>query len=407
MIYRWSLTDTENHGESRTLKNSSSNCQSTQETTKNGELPKNIIFAIPTLKTGGAEKFVVEMALRLNAEKFKAAVLVTRGGVDDFNVKILKRAGIEVIVIGNKSVISSIIASARVLKARRPDVIHTNIGSLMHVFLGVFLLKKSSRRIHTLHNIAGFAEQGIRLVIVKSILKFQKFRLVSISNAVQKSASEKFNISVKNIPLIPNGVDTEKFAPTHDKYLDEREFIRFVAVGSLSPVKSHEDLIESFSKITPDIRDRCHLDIVGDGSLHCQLEGLINSLHLEDSVSLLGNRTDIPEILRSSDVFVSSSKSEGFPLSLLEGMATGLPVLVTSVGGVVDIVRDKVDGILVQTHDISKLANHMELLAVNKILRHEYGMNSRLRAESFSWDRCVSSYSNLYVDSSAGKQYEG
>ncbi|MCV9996508.1 glycosyltransferase [Paeniglutamicibacter sp. ZC-3] len=361
--------------------------------------PVNVIFAIPTLLTGGAEKFVMELAVRLDPIRFHSTVLVTRGRVDAASLQHLERAGVEVVVVGRQSWISSIFICARVLLRRKPQVIHTNIGSIFHVSLGVFLLKRSIIRIHTLHNIAGYAEPGSRLLIIKNIINLMKFQLVSISHAVRESASKAFALPLEQIPLIPNGVDIHRFAPGEKNEKKTDSEIRFVAVGSLSPVKAHAALILAFERMEISIRDRCSLTIAGGGPLYAELADLIRSLNLQDRVALLGNRQDVSPILEASDVFVSASLTEGFPLSLLEAMATGLPAVVTAVGGVGDIVRDGVEGILIEPQNTAMLTRSMEKLARDVGLQLEFGQNARRRAESFTWDRCVASYSSLYAGS--------
>lgn len=360
-------------------------------------VPIDVILTTPTLLTGGAEKFVTELAVRFDAKRFRVTVLVSRGQTDPAHGELLKDAGIETIVVGSRSRVHSILACAMVLARRRPKVVHTNIGSLLHVSLGVLFLPKSVIRIHTLHSMAGHAEPGRRLGVSKKLMRFLRFTPVSISRAVQDSASAAFDIPVSQIPLIPNGVDTERFAPPeHNERLASQE-TRFVAVGSLLPVKQHEDLIVAFSKMDKQLQAKSRLTIVGGGPLHADLETLINELGLAERITLLGNQKDVPAILREHDVFVSASRTEGFPLSLLEGLAAGLPVAVTAVDGVIDIVRDGVEGMLVPPRDVNVMTQSMEQYARDKTLQNALGRQARQRAATFSWDRCVSSYGALYM----------
>lgn len=361
-----------------------------------GSAPVNVVIAIPTLLTGGAEKFVMELAVRLDPNRFHATVLVTRGQVERVHLEHLEHAGVEVVIVGGHSWFTSIFACAKMLLRRRPAVIHTNIGSLLHVSLGVFVLRRSIIRIHTLHNIAGYAEPGIRLRIVRSVLHHLKFQLIAISRAVRRSAAETYRIPLEQIPLIPNGVDTQTFTPAEKKDNQTHSTIRFVAVGSLSPVKAHADLIRAFAGIEVDIRARCSLAIVGGGPLYTELSDLVGELRLEDQVTLLGNQKNVSVILGASDAFVSASRTEGFPLSLLEAMATGLPAVVTAVGGVEDIVRDGVEGILIESKNTAMLTKSMEKLAQDTALQLEFGKNARQRAKIFSWERCIASYGSLY-----------
>ncbi|OMG54145.1 glycosyltransferase [Tessaracoccus sp. ZS01] len=351
---------------------------------------------MPTLLTGGAENFVLAIATRFDPNVFEIVVIVTRGQATAENVARLRRAGLEVVMLGRRSWITSLLATALLCLRRRPDVIHTNIGSLLHVSLGSALLPRPVTRIHTLHNIAGFAERGLRMRMVRGVLRHQGFQLVSISNAVTRSAVSEFHLDSERVCLIPNGVDTNWFAPSPDRDSVQRQGTRFVAVGSLLPVKAHGNLVRAFAGMLPSLREDCFLTIVGGGPLYAELQDLIETLGLKAHVNLLGQCKDVRSILLTSDIFVSGSRSEGFPLSLLEAMATGLPSIVTAVGGVVDAVRDEEEGLLVAPQNVAALTNAMERLVQDAPLRKALSRNARQRALKFSWDKCVNAYSKLY-----------
>lgn len=372
--------------------------QPVEETRQTGEKPPIEVFlTTPTLLTGGAEKFVTELAVRFDPARFRVSVLVTRGQTDPAHLKLLADAGIEVIIVGGKTRAHSILACARVIALRRPDVLHTNIGSLLHVSLGALLLPKSAVKVHTLHSMAGHAEPGRRLDITKRLMHRLNFTPISISNAVRDSAAAAFDIPAEAIPLIPNGVDTKRFAPPQNNQRHVSEETRFVAVGSLLPVKQHENLIAAFARMEPRLQQQSKLTIVGGGPLHDDLQALIDTLGVSERVSLLGNQKDVPGILKSHDVFVSASRTEGFPLSLLEGLAAGLPAAVTAVDGVTDIVRDGVEGLLVTPKDVDSMRQAMEQFVSDQTLRSVLGAQARQRAEYFSWERCIDSYAELYL----------
>lgn len=362
--------------------------------------PVEVMLTTPTLLTGGAEKFVAELAVRFDPARFRVTVLVTRGQADPAHQQVLEDAGIEVVMVGARSRVHSITETAKVLLRRRPQVVHTNIGSLLHVALGLVFLPRTTTRIHTLHSIAGHAEPGRRLAISRKLMQWLHFTPISISRAVRDSASDAFHIPASKIPLIPNGVDTQRFAPYKDGQHDSSGETRFVAVGSLLPVKQHEHLIEAFSKMDPQLQKRARLTIVGGGPLHDELAGRIKELGLEQRIMLLGNRKDVPDILKEQHVFVSASRTEGFPLSLLEGLAAGLPAAVTAVDGVMDIVRDEVEGLLIPPQDIASMTQAMERYVSDAEFRTTLARQARTRATEFSWERCVASYGAVYAGTS-------
>ena len=119
--------------------------------------------------------------------------------------------------------------------------------------------------------------------------------------------------------------------------------------------------------------------IVGDGPERARLEAEIRRLGLEGAVVLAGDRDDVAAMLARADVFVLSSTSEGLPLSILEAMAAGLPVVASSVGGVPEAVEDGETGLLVPPRDPVRLAAALERLLVDPALRRRLGSNGRER----------------------------
>jgi glycosyltransferase involved in cell wall biosynthesis len=125
---------------------------------------------------------------------------------------------------------------------------------------------------------------------------------------------------------------------------------------------------------------------------------IAKDLGLEERVRFLGIRQDIPSILRAAKVFVLTSRSEGAPLTLLEAMAVGLPVVVTAVGGMPEIVRDGVDGILAQRGDANAIASALIRLLENPAAASAMGAAAAQRIrEHYTIDRAVERYYRLYA----------
>src|SRR5262249_22925832 len=139
------------------------------------------------------------------------------------------------------------------------------------------------------------------------------------------------------------------------------------------------------------------LVIAGDGPCRAELAGVVSSLGLESCVHLLGERPDIPRVLAALDVFVLPSIAEGISNTLLEAMATGLPIVATRVGGNPELVRDGVNGLLVPRQDPDALASALGAYLSDAQLRAAHGDASRRRAvESFGLDRMCEDYARLY-----------
>lgn len=203
---------------------------------------------------------------------------------------------------------------------------------------------------------------------------------------------------------IPNGVDVTRFkppsAPERASRRDEHGIpptsIVFGCVASFTPVKRHADLLAAFARVheaNPDTR----LLLVGDGPLRHDIESRIASLGLDDSVLLPGNHSDVTALLSACDALVLASSTEGMSNAILEGMACGLPVIATSVGGNPHLVEDGVSGLLVPPQDPDALANAMSTLAASPEARQRMGAAARDRSENaFSLQHMVYAFDRMY-----------
>ena len=187
---------------------------------------------------------------------------------------------------------------------------------------------------------------------------------------------------------IPNGVDTEKFYPStlsaHDilnavreRYLLRerlgvpREGLLLGTVGRLDPVKDLETLLKAFRNVLTNF-PAVRLVVIGDGPIRAQLNAIAHQLGLQSSITWLGARKDIPELLRCLDLFVQTSVFEGMSNTILEAMSTGLPVVATNVGGNSELVtRD--NGTLTPVRDVDRLANAISNYLLDPGIRQKHG----------------------------------
>jgi glycosyltransferase involved in cell wall biosynthesis len=167
-----------------------------------------------------------------------------------------------------------------------------------------------------------------------------------------------------------------------------------LSVGRLRAPKDFLTLVRAVAALEP---GSARLLIAGDGPDRPALEAEIDRLGLGEHVVLLGTRDDVPELLAGADVFVLSSDSEGLPMSVLEAMATGLPVVASAVGGVPEAVSASETGTLVPARDSAALAEALRRLVADPALRERFGEAGRRRAErEFSLERFEREHLELY-----------
>jgi glycosyltransferase involved in cell wall biosynthesis len=191
--------------------------------------------------------------------------------------------------------------------------------------------------------------------------------------------------------VIPNAVDVGAFRRAHHS----AQTPKVVTVGRLAFPKTFAILLRALAILQP---GTFHAAIAGDGPKRHQLAADIELLGLSDAVQLLGTRSDVVDLLADSDVFVLSSRSECLPMSVIEAMAAGLPVVASAVGGVPELVEHGRTGIVVPPDDPAPLADAIARLVADADLRRRMGEAGRARAEAlFDVDRFRQKHFDLYA----------
>lgn len=241
-------------------------------------------------------------------------------------------------------------------------------------------------------------------------------RYVAVSRDLQSWLCDAVGIAPSKVVCIPNGVDASIHAPQAGSRQARPLLGTFAppgtlligSVGRLDAVKDQAGLIAAFGRLCdsdPATGARLRLAIVGEGGKRPDLERQIERTHLDEQVRLLGDRGDVAALLAECDVFALSSLAEGIPLTVLEAMAAGLPVVATDVGGVGEAVIDGSTGTLVPPSDPAALATALGCYVRDEDLRQQHGRAGRMRVESrFSVAEMVSAYAALYDELLAGRR---
>lgn len=196
----------------------------------------------------------------------------------------------------------------------------------------------------------------------------------------------------KNISVIPN---PSTFQTEKSSTLDEKKVI---SVGRLSPQKNYASLIRSF-KLVANKHSDWNLEIYGDGPQELELKNLIDQLNLEENVFLKGFSSNVKKEMTNASIFALSSVYEGLPLVIVEAMACGLPVIsYTCPCGPKDIITEGKDGFLVKMNDEVTLANQINLLIENKILRKQMSEAAIIKAKQYNIEEISSMWMNLFKE---------
>ncbi len=191
----------------------------------------------------------------------------------------------------------------------------------------------------------------------------------------------------EKISVIPNGIPELKYLPLHKPLdtvtpnagrIDETEPPCFVMTARFDRPKDHALLIKAVAPLTA---LPWQIQFIGDGPLRTTAEILAKEMNLESRIEFLGQRQDVPGILQRAAGFILISNSEGLPLSILEAMRAGLPILASSVGGIPETVEDGINGFLVPKGDINALRHRFSALVTGPGLRSKMGKASREKFE--------------------------
>lgn len=231
--------------------------------------------------------------------------------------------------------------------------------------------------------------------------------VITVSRYSANKTVQLYGVDQKKIRVVPNGVDVKRFKPTND-FIDLKEGIRknntnlVLFVGNLIPRKSVHYLIEAAKQVIKEHNDTKFV-IVGEGPLKNKLVSYTKKQKVSDKFDFLGNvsETDLPKLYNYADVFASPSIQEGQGITLLEAQATAKPVVAFNVSAIMEVVKNKETGLLVNPNS-DELANAISQLLSDKELRDKMGQSARnFVIKNFSWDICSKKMFQVYSEVTA------
>lgn len=351
-----------------------------------------IMQVIPLLELAGAET----MCENLTYELMKMGNDVSVVSLYDYNSKLSERMekhGVKIYYLKKKEGLDlrTVWELSKIIKKIKPNIIHTHLYALKYAAFASRLAGVKAI-VHTVHNIAEKEVSRKEQKLNYLLYKFFGVTPVSLSAEIQKTVMTRYKLSTEKTPVVFNGINIDNCIEKNGK--TDKKVINYIHIGRFSKQKNHELLIKSFFKVYEEDKN-VRLMLVGCGELESYIYKIIKELGLNDVVSMLGQRTDIYKLLSEADVFVLSSTYEGMPMTIIEAMGTGLPVISTNVGGISSMIEDNRTGILVNA-DVSELASAM-LKMRDEAYRDSLGKKARIKAkEEFSSKKMAENYLEIY-----------
>ncbi len=354
----------------------------------------------------GAEAVILNLSRTLN-ENAHSSVLGVFSNSSNPNLQLHESAikeGIESHLIPcSGQVDPTVIASIQRLVAQTgADIVHAH-GYKADVYACFALRRTTTPFVSTCHN---WLKDGPLVSLYGMVDRFMLRSyagVIAVSDEV-KTKLLKAGVRAQKIHLIRNGIDMRPFINAKPSLRIEGDGESALVVGwigRLSNEKGADIFLRAAAGVLAEYPG-ARFVVVGDGPDLAMLNALIDELNIRKNVSLAGRREDMPSVYASLDVMVSSSRQEGLPMAILEGMASGLPLVATAVGDVPTVVRDGRSGVLVPSEDVGLLASAIVELLRDALLRMRLGSAARrLIAEEFSAERMTANYLRVYEDALA------
>ncbi|MBN2061452.1 MAG: glycosyltransferase [Deltaproteobacteria bacterium] len=407
------------------------------------EKPINVLQIIARLNIGGPAVYAISLIENLSQKQYNSLLvcgkvgplegdmsyLATEKGISPFFIPHLGR---EISILDDRRTFKEL---RKIIKQFKPDIIHTHtakagtLGRLAGIIHNIF--KGKNNRIRLVHTFHGHVFHGyfrpsktLFFIIIERFLALFTDRIIVISSLQQYDICKKYRITGSGrIRIIPLGFDLSPFLRSSqeagrllEKFFpgtDEEVFIVGI-IGRLTPIKNHRMFLEMMEVLKKrGIINKFRFFIVGDGELREDLVLQSKQLGLQDFVKFTGWQRDMPEVYRAMDTVVLTSINEGTPVTLIEAMAAGIPVVGTDVGGLPDLMgpfEKETEGFKIMRHGLlvpsgrsDIMASAIKYLADNQAFSHNIATRSReFVKDNFSMDRLVKDMEKLYSEMVSG-----
>lgn len=344
-------------------------------------MTERITHIIDSLAIGGAQKLLVTFAHEAQRQSLGCEVICLGSPSGSAVESELAAAGVSLVFLPARRLLDIRRLRRLVLQIRqsRPDVIQTHL-TYANILGGLAGFAAGIPVAATLHSAGGDRRFSRLRARLESWVLRRLDRLV-IAVGAQTERAHRGRLGQQTIRVVYNAVeaptpisDSERRA-LRSQWLQEPDGIILISVGRFSTVKAYDDLIRAFS-IARLANSHTRLLLAGDGVMRAEWERLAADLEIADAVVFLGKRDDVPSLLQASDLYVNSSVVEGAPLSVMEAMAAGLPILATDVGDLHALLNAEC-GVLVPARAPDRLAIEIIRLTGDRSKMRRMGEQAR------------------------------
>lgn len=365
-------------------------------------IKRKILFYMFKLSGGGAERTIVNIVNNLDPEKFEITLVIGSSTHNDY-IELISKT-VNIIKLDTQRQRNALLKLIRVIKNNSPELLFTTLNmnnlvlllaSKISFFKGPVIIRETNNRT------ASGKVTRFNKIITRYMYNSYSNEIVSLSEGVKKDLVENFKIIPSKIKVIYNPIDISYISNASEEPVYDYNFNTtarvIVSVGRLAEQKDYSTLLRAF-KITSE-KENVKLLILGKGPDEAELKKMCKVLDITNKVTFLGFKENPYKYMKNSDLFVLSSRWEGFGHVIVEAMATKIPVISSSCeSGPQEIIGDNEYGRLFPVGEYNYLANEIMTVLKNERIKREYIVKGLNRANDFDVKKIISQYEDLILE---------
>lgn len=369
-----------------------------------------IIQVIGSMGTGGAEKLLLD-TIPLYCESglvMDLAILWDNNSPFARKLKTLQCNNIYVLNYSEKEKdiysVRNIFKLAKIIKGY--DIVHVHLfPALYFVAAALFFIRgRKPKLVFTEHSTTNKRMTHPLLSKIDKYIYSKYDKIICITDEIKRKLQQVYGIQEDRLKVIQNGVDIKKIEEAVPEDLSKLLGLKngdmsvaLMQVAAFRKGKDQQTVIRALQHLPADY----HLLLIGEGDYKLACEALAEELNLKSRVHFLGQRMDVPALIKGADILILSTEFEGLSLASIEAMASGKPFVASDVPGITDLVKDY--GVLFPLGDDRFLAHELQALITNREYREQVISRCRQRAEAFNINRMIDNHIELYKKLSNNK----
>ena len=362
---------------------------------------KTILHTIDTTGPGGAETVFIDLATRLPKDQYRSVVVIRGKG---WVYEELNRRGVTPILLDAKGSFNLryLLGLRKIIRSEGVDLIQSHLLGA-NVYCSLAGLLTGTPVVATFHGEVDIGTNERLKGLKIGAINCGASHIVAVTDSLRDDIISRTSLGEKKVRVIYNGIDTSAFIRSHSSTLREifgwgEDDVIIGSLGNIRPAKGYDILLEAAAVLEQSTHSyRFVIAGQGKGKLYDDILALRQKLGLEEKVRFLGFIDDAADFLANIDIFLSSSISEGLPLSAIQAMVAELPIVATRCGGYESLISDKKNGVLIDVGNPQVIADGIEMVIADSDLRKTISQNAKKHAIStFDIRVMLDAYEQVY-----------